>query len=155
MPRARQPSTTSNRTDLATPAPALTAPGQEYGQAAAQQAAQQSIPTAGGQNVSPGGGGGPQPQDHNAMLAAMGNAPTPGGHGPIDRPTERPNEPVTHGLPVGPGGGPEVLTGIGAAAREGTIEQGTLQNLLVNMAANPNATQAIRDLAARAQGGVM
>lgn len=29
--------------------------------------------------------------------------------GPFDRPTERPQEPVTTGLPTGPGPGPEVL----------------------------------------------
>ena len=90
------------------------------------------------------------------MLAALGNAPQPGSHGPIDRPTERPNEPVTHGLPVGPGGGPEALTGIGAMAREGTLDQaGTLSNLLTNMAASPDATSAIRYLAGRAAQGVL
>lgn len=28
---------------------------------------------------------------------------------PLTAPTERPGEPITHGLPFGPGGGPEVL----------------------------------------------
>ena len=155
MPRAaRTPSPTANRTDLATPTTPTAAPGQEYGAAGAQLASQGEIPTAGGQNVTPGGGA-PQP-DHNAMLAALGNAPQPGSHGPIDRPTERPNEPVTHGLPVGPGGGPEALTGIGAMAREGTLDQaGTLSNLLTNMAASPDATSAIRYLAGRAAQGVL
>src|SRR5690242_6908610 len=32
---------------------------------------------------------------------------------PFNRPTERPDEPVTHGLPSGPGGGPEVLAPAG------------------------------------------
>lgn len=34
---------------------------------------------------------------------------TPGSLPPFDRPTERPDEPVTAGLAVGPGPGPEVL----------------------------------------------
>jgi hypothetical protein len=33
----------------------------------------------------------------------------PGAMGPLDRPTERPNEPVTAGSPFGPGPGPEAL----------------------------------------------
>lgn len=30
-------------------------------------------------------------------------------------PTARPDEPVTHGLPMGPGGGPEVLGNLGGS----------------------------------------
>jgi len=78
-----------------------------------------------------------------------------GSNGPLTRPTERPNEPVTHGLPVGPGAGPEALQGVGAAARENAVEQGTLSHLLTSLASVPNATSAIKDLAARATQGVM
>lgn len=35
--------------------------------------------------------------------------------GAFDRPTERPDEPLTHGAPVGPGAGPEVIPGLGGA----------------------------------------
>ena len=87
-------------------------------------------------------------------MNAMGS-PLVGAAGPLDRPTERPNEPVTHGLPVGPGAGPEALTGVGAAARQGVVEQGTLAHLLGSLASQPNATTAIRDLAARASAGAM
>jgi len=34
---------------------------------------------------------------------------TPGQFGPLDQPTGRPNEPVTTGLPLGAGAGPEAL----------------------------------------------
>jgi len=78
-----------------------------------------------------------------------------GASGPLTRPTERPTEPVTHGLPMGPGAGPEALDGIGAAARQNVIEQGTLSHLLSSLAAQPGSTTAIRDLAARAQSGVL
>lgn len=40
----------------------------------------------------------------------MPPGPPPGALGAFDRPTERPNEPISHGLPIGPGGGPEVLS---------------------------------------------
>ena len=165
MPRGRAPSPTSNRTDLLKPAAPTAAGGQTYGDRAQQIAAQRAIPIANGPtltpNAPPAGPGGPQsppsagppgPQDLQAMTDAHNG---PGTSLALDRPTERPNEPVTHGLPVGPGAGPEALTGVGAAARDSTVEQGTLQNLLTNMAASPGATSAIRDLAARAQGGAM
>lgn len=73
----------SNRTDLnqPKPAPVMRIPGQEYGAQAAQVAQQQQV-----QEWTPPA------------------APTP-----LDAPTMRPDEPVTHGLPSGPGAGPEVL----------------------------------------------
>lgn len=37
------------------------------------------------------------------------NPPSSDGNGGLLRPSERMSEPVTHGLPSGPGGGPEVL----------------------------------------------
>lgn len=165
MPRGRAPSPQSNRTDLLSPAPVTTVPGQGYGVAAEQQAAQRTIPTANGPTLTPnappaGPGGpassppsqGPGPQDLQAMVDAHNG---PGNSLALDRPTERPNEPVTAGLPVGPGHGPEGLTGVGAAARENVVQQGTLKNLLTSIASAPGATSALRDLAARATGGVM
>jgi len=82
-----------NRSDLPTaPDPgAGTFKGQPYG-AATQQAAMAAPPGA-----PPGAPGAPP------------GGPPPGGLGDFARPSERPNEPITHGLPVGPGGGSEVL----------------------------------------------
>lgn len=77
----------------------------------------------------------------------------PGDSMQLDRPTERPNEPVTHGLPGGPGAGPEALTGVGAAARDNSLQQGTLSNLITTLASQPNATSAVRMLAQVAQAG--
>lgn len=130
-----------NRSDLTRPT-ATTVPGQDYGEAAAQRIAQQAIPMG-----SPSSPGAPVPS-----LSPAPSAPIAGSNGPISRPSERPNEPVTTGLPMGPGAGPESLTGVGAAARQNALEQGTLRHLLTSLAAQPNATSAIRDLAARAQG---
>lgn len=147
-----------NRADLTRPT-SSTVPNQTYGEAAQQRAAQQAIPMgqppiAGGTAPPPSPSGPPQqPQLQDVLAAAQAhNGP---GDRPFTRPTERPNEPVTSGLPMGPGPGPESLQGVGAAARQNVIEQGTLSHLLTSMASQPNSTSAIRDLAARAQTGVM
>ncbi len=105
----------------------------------------------GGPPTPPGPGGQPQPQQDPMAMAAAHNGP--GTSLALDRPTERPNEPVTQGLPVGPGAGPEALTGVGAAARDSSIEQGTLSHLLQSMASQPSATSAIQFLADRAASG--
>lgn len=86
----------NNRTDLQTQKPTA-ATGQGYGQAGAQLAAQKAVPMAGAAaGVAP------------AVQAAAAQGPPPA---PADlyRATENPNQPVTHGLPMGPGAGPEAL----------------------------------------------
>lgn len=93
----------TNRTDLnAGPRtsgpptqPIRVATGQAYGQAGAQRAALQALPL---------------PQ------AA---APQPI---PLDAPTQRPGEPITHGLPIGPGAGPEVLGPMPQANEDPTVD---------------------------------
>ena len=146
----------ANRTDQVTSLPVAAIPGQQYGEQAQQVADQRAIPT-GPQPVAGGGAPAPAapaaggPPDLSALAAQFSG---PGNSLSLTRPTERPNEPVTHGLPIGPGGGPEVLSGVGAATRDNAIQQGTVAHLLANLAAQPNAPSAVQDLAARAQGGV-
>ena len=91
-----------NRTDLHQPVKA--APGGEYGQVTELKNAQRVIPL-------PNANALPPPRVQQAQ-------PVPGGGGApliapgelnFEAPTERPNEPVTAGLPVGPGPGPEAL----------------------------------------------
>lgn len=72
----------SNRSDLNQPV--RTTQNQPYGQAGQQQAAQRAIPL---------------PQTSGVM-------PQPA---PLDAPTARPQEPLTAGIPSGPGPGPEAL----------------------------------------------
>ena len=89
-----------NRSDLHQPVKA--APGGEYGSVTELKNAQKVIPLPnanaptipGPIQPAPGGGGAP--------LIAPGELN-------FEAPTERPNEPVTAGLPVGPGPGPEAL----------------------------------------------
>lgn len=73
------------RTDLNMAPTAV--PGQTYGEAGAQMAAQRAVPM-----------GAPA-----APTAPSAPTSTPGQYGPLDRPTERPQEPVTAGAPFGPG----------------------------------------------------
>ena len=143
--------------DLLNPGPEAikTAPGQTYGEAAQQQLAQRAAPM----GAAPIAGGGPPqtasgPPDMASVLAAA-QAHNGPGNAPFTRPTERPNEPVTHGLPGGPGAGPEALQGVGAAARNSTVEQSTVKNLLTNLSAQPNAPTAVKALAAMAGTGQM
>lgn len=83
-----------NRSDL-TAQPVRTAPGQPYGQAGQQAAAQQQIPL---------------PQTSSPVPAP--NAPiVPPAPGMLTGPSLRPGEPVTAGLTVGAGPGPEAVTG--------------------------------------------
>ena len=83
-----------NRSDLRNPTKKLAAkaaPGQTYGEAGKQIAAQQQIPMAAS----------PQPAVTPPQTTV--ERPRPGQFGPLDRPTERPDEPLTAGAPFGPG----------------------------------------------------
>lgn len=99
MPRKAKP----NRTDLALPK--TTVPGQEYGKQAEQMRAQQIVPM-GETPVA-------QPGPQNAVPAPSVTPPPQPGSLPWLHPTNRPMEPVTHGLDVGPGAGREALGALG------------------------------------------
>jgi hypothetical protein len=78
-----------------------------YGARAALEAAQHAIPL-------PNEGGAPSaaapPSPAAAPATAAPEPPALAGAQPFNRPTERPAEPVTAGLPSGPGPGPEALS---------------------------------------------
>lgn len=89
-----------NRSDLRNPAqkPArMVVPGQTYGEGAAQMRSQQAVPMAAA------------PTDAPPQVGPSSVGPMPGGLGPLDRPSERPDEPITSGIPYGAGPGPEAL----------------------------------------------
>ena len=148
MPRSRQGGPRAgtpggayvNRTDLNTnrTLPVKAAPGQVYGQAAAQEQAQQAVPMgAPGATAPPGGGGPAAPPPQPAI--------PPGGFGDIHRPTERPLEPVTAGAALGPGPGTEALGAPVASAMSNVsslLQQAaaaTGSNVLTTMAARASA----------------
>ena len=100
-----------NRTDLNPPKPPATQfTGQAYGAATQQAQAQKDAPV-GGTPVPPPqpGGAGPVAQPDVGQVPQL-TGPAPGAAGDFTRPTDRPGEPVTHGLPTGPGAGPEALS---------------------------------------------
>jgi hypothetical protein len=101
-PGARYP----NRRDLqAGPrkVPVMNAPSSQYGQGAALKAAQQAVPMASGPMQS--GAPATPPGAPDPMSAALNFQPTTPVV-PIHADTTNPNEPVTAGLPTGPGAGP-------------------------------------------------
>jgi hypothetical protein len=81
--------------------------GQTYGQATQQRQSQQAVRP--GPPPTEGGMGGPAPMS-------------------LARPTERPEEPVTSGAPLGPGGGMEALEPVG-------IQPGSPQDTLLRLRA--------------------
>jgi len=141
-----------NRTDMTAPQapePIATVPGQGYGEAASQRAAQQAIPLAGEATaqatVGPSGSGG---VSAGASPAAPQQGPYPGELVGLDAPTQRPNEPVTAGLPNSPGPGPEANIGVGSA---GMVHQ-NVSNLLNALSQVPGASPDIAKLAIYSQG---
>ena len=137
----------SNRSDLNAnrSLPVTSVPGQTYGAAQAQQNAQRMVPMAPpsvGLPPGPGGamgGGAPSP---GAPPGPAGMPP--GSLTPLDAPSERPNEPVTHGAALGPGPGPESLPQ-GAGAMGGGI-----MAALLNRAALASGSPALKALATQA-----
>ena len=90
----------ANRADLRNPAAKMAktaVPGQAYGQAGAQLAAQSVVPMGGAPTDAP-----PAPVQSQTPNIA------PGSFGPLTRPSDRPNEPVTAGASFGAGPTPGV-----------------------------------------------
>lgn len=102
MPRAAQPQ--ANRSDLLVPTPAVQAPGQPNGQPIQVPT---GLPYGENQELTQAQQATPLPQqapaapDMNAAMAAAKQM-SPPKLGALTRPTERPNEPVTAGLPGSP-----------------------------------------------------
>lgn len=146
------------RTDLLVPKPeaVTTAPDQEYGKRTAQEQSQRILPL-GSASASVGGN---QPSAGvSGPTGAAGLPPqqqvpsrSPGDRGDWRRPTERPGEPLTTGLPSGPGPGPEGLTGFAALGHaQATNSNGSTAQMLAMMANNPNASDIVKTLAANAK----
>lgn len=112
-----------NRTDLQNAAkklPVTAAPGQTYGEAGAQRAAQKAVPM-----------GAPQ-------ISVT----------PLDAPSQRPNEPVTAGNPLGAGPGAEALpqiipTNSQPGSRQDLIDQ---VRYAYSLSPNPAILQLIAEL---------
>lgn len=96
--------------------PAQAATGQQYGKAGAQLAAQKALPVS-----RPATDAMPGPRPTGPGRPPVPTA-MPGQMTPLDAPTARPNEPITAGLPVGPGAGPEALGPLGMGGEDVGME---------------------------------
>lgn len=124
-----------NRTDLnVAKLPAAAAPGQTYGQAGEQIAAQQQMPQAPQPSTLP-----QQPEQQPIL---------PGSLGPLTAPTARPNEPLTAGAPFGPGPGPAPLPSPQAQ------QYSNARDMLAGLAAAQPDNAALSYLAASAGRGL-
>ncbi|MGL4297491.1 MAG: hypothetical protein ACRCW4_00260 [Candidatus Neomicrothrix subdominans] len=123
--------------------------GQPYGEAGDQLAAQRAIPL-------PNQGSTPTPSLGSGPTSPAPGQPTPQGQpdllalaaalepGPIlTDPTQRPDEPVTAGLPVGPGAGPEAIASFFQIKRNAAADQ---LEMLANFTGDP-AMQRMAQLA--------
>lgn len=122
-----------NRTDLnAGPSaqPVQAAAGQPYGERGAQEAAQRAQPL---------------PQASPSGMIAL-----PGELGPLNAPTSRPNEPLTAGLPIGPGAGPAPMP---PPPAPDALAKGAAT--LNEFAASANASPGMRELAEIANAMLM
>lgn len=123
-----------NRSDM-NPVPAMLVPppGAPYGQREQLLQAQRDVP------IAPQGTAVAAPQPPAPIGPAEQASP-----GEFLRPTERPGEPLTHGLASGPGGGAEVLGNMAPT--------GTISDLLALAANSPGASPDVRALLQWAQG---
>lgn len=136
------------------PLPARAPTGQTYGRAQQQMQAQRTVPMAPPPQVAgvmPGGGmpapPGAPPPGPSAPPGAGQPAPVgppPGSFGMLNRPTERPMEPVTSGAPVGAGPGPEALPQAPSSAGQGNLSD------MLRQIASSSGSQALAELAMRA-----
>lgn len=108
-----------------------TAPGQQYGQAKQQQAVLSAVP-----DLAPTVGAGP--------VASPPPVVPPGSLGALDRPTERPAEPVTAGAPIGPG--PNSIPGVDTSINPDLKRMIRQLPFLQILATNPDASESTRQL---------
>ena len=116
----------------------LSLPSAGYGEGVETQAIKQGAPLAKTPDVL--GAQGSQVKE-----AAMKAAPVTS----LYAPTERPQEPITHGIALGAGAGPEVL----GMANQDSAQYTSAYQLFQQLASNPNASPTLKYLAQRVQQG--
>lgn len=117
------PGAQSKRTDGGPAQSISAAPDQPYGDAGQQM---------NDQRIAPMGGKPPAPKMPNVPASTDGLQMPPYQGGDFAAPTARPNEPVTTGVPLGPGPGPANMPAPDAGAQV----TGQLTQMLQQMAAN-------------------
>lgn len=134
----------AQRTDLNARLPVTTPTGLPYGENQALANAQRSIPMASAPTPTAAPAGGPSPAPGGTPSTPL---PVPGAR-PFLRPTERPNEPVTAGLPTGAGPGPEALGAFGQGMGGGMAD---MLNQAAQAAGSPTLSFLARQASAQGQ----
>ena len=140
MPRAKQPNPANNRRDLLTPAApgrVMEAPDQAQGRATAQEQSQKILPIGTPPVATAPAAGGGAPAAPAGPPAAPSGPPRPG-PGDFAAPTMDPQSEMQ---------GQQLAAQW--EANRATGEQGTLQQVLSHLAAQPQASSIIRSLAGR------
>lgn len=132
----------SNRSDLQ---PVKVAPGQQYGKGVAQREAQQAVPMAGRPAMPPAAPAAPPRPPMPGMA--------PGDVTPLDAPTTRPNEPVTAGLSVGAGPGPEALGAL-RDKDDGVDDLAQYLPMLEFIASQPGSSGQTRNFVRQLRGSI-
>lgn len=124
---ASGPGRLSRRTDGGPGQKLMVASGLDYGERQQTLAQERTTPMAQADPISP------------VALPAPSASPSPTSSGmaspsyqgvPFGSPTQRPNEPITHGTDIGPGGGPEVMPPM---AQPQVQAQGPMAQMLAQM----------------------
>lgn len=133
-----------NRTDMHKPA-VEQLKGQQYG------AKKEQLAVAASGGAPPGPGSAPGP----TAGPAAPPGPAAGSLGAFNRPSERPSEPVTAGLPTGPGPGPEAL-GLNKQKPEDAdlAEMAIYLPTLELLASQPGASLATKQFVRRLRGAM-
>lgn len=131
-----------NRSDLSVnkgpqPVGNFAGPNVPYGTGTELARSQNQMPVSSPPQAGPSAPPEPPPGLQALMGGAMPPGVPPGGHGDFTRPSERPLEPTTHGLPTGPGGGPEVMM---------NPTNDSARNLLKQLSNQPYVSDEIRNL---------
>ena len=127
----------------------MTPTGLAYGEAQKLQQAQAAVQL--GQATPQAPPAGPQDRMAQAIQAAK-SMPAP--EGSLLAPSARPNEPLTAGLSVGPGPGPEALRQVMPAIPTDDYMLAKYMPMLELMANRPDASVALRNYVRRLRGGM-
>jgi hypothetical protein len=146
------PGSFAKRTDGGPTQVQSVAPDQGYGDAQQQHQAESTAPMAGTNPLPPAAQMQAQAQPGQGGPANAQASPYSGGD--FAAPSTRPNEPVTHGAPAGPGAGPEALS-LGSVAPPGaTAVTGQLTQMLQSLSGGDLTGQLALLAQSAAQYGV-
>lgn len=148
MSRRKKPAgaTYPNRSDLQAQPPTA-ATGLPYGEHQALVQAQQAMPIASPAGPAPS----PVPADQQALALAQAMPPP---SNPLDQPSTRPNEPITAGLPSGPGDNSLAPLNTDTGPDLDVLALGSYLPMLEVLSARPGSSSELRQLVRRVRSNL-